>query len=393
MLLEVTTPEHTAETATEQTPLGDDFLSQYAVPPVGPNALGTFISLYAGAGGLDIGFSLAGFKPVWVNELDANAAQTHRSALGVLAKQMPHLDTAQYDEVVGDLSLLDDDLVPKKGAADLIIGGPPCQGFSVGGKMDPLDPRSRHVFKFLDIVARVQPKAFVLENVKALYSNRRWAGTRAALERRGRGLGYKIRTILLNAADYGVPQSRERMFMIGVRQDLPAPVVPVPTTSEGKLTVRDALSQLPPFGSVGNDTFCVAQIKAAKVPVLRKSPYAGMLFNGAGRPLNLDSPSGTLPATMGGNRTPIIDQDWLEGKTTTSWVVGHHSTRLNNEAHEEVPGSLRRLTVEEAAALQTFPLAMTWHGPVSSQFRQIGNAVPPRLALAVAQMLRDVVFV
>lgn len=393
MLLEVKKPELTPETAADNTPRGDDYLSQYTVPPVGPNAVGTFISLYAGAGGLDIGFSLAGFKPVWINELDANAAHTHRSALRVLSEQMPHLHTVQCDEVVGDLSALDDDLLPKKGAADLIIGGPPCQGFSVGGKMDPLDPRSRHVFKFLDIVERVQPKAFVLENVKALYNNRRWAGTRAALERRGRGLGYRIRTILLNAADYGVPQSRERMFMIGVRQDLPLPAVPEPTTQKEKLTVRDALRQLPPFGSVGNDTLCLARIKVAKVPVLRKSPYAGMLFNGAGRPLDLDSPSGTLPATMGGNRTPIIDQDWLEGKTATSWVVNHHTTRLNNQAHDDVPTSLRRLTVEEAAALQTFPLAMRWHGPVSSQFRQIGNAVPPRLALAVAQMLRDVVFV
>jgi DNA (cytosine-5)-methyltransferase 1 len=393
MLLEVTTPEFAPETAAGKTTHGENVLSQYAVPPVGPNAIGTFISLYAGAGGLDIGFSLAGFKPVWINELDTNAARTHRSAMRVLSKQMPHVTTAEYEEIVGDLSSIDENLIPKEGSADLIIGGPPCQGFSVGGKMDPLDPRSRHVFKFLDMVARVKPKAFVLENVKALYSNRRWAGTRAALERRGRGLGYRIHTILLNAADYGVPQARERMFMIGVRHDLPAPVIPVPTTLNAKLTERDALSQLPPFGSVGNDTFCVARIKAAKDPVLRRSPYAGMLFNGAGRPLDLDSPSGTLPATMGGNRTPIIDQDWLEGKTATSWVVAHHSSRLNNQAHGEVPPSLRRLTVEEAAALQTFPLEMEWHGPVSAQFRQIGNAVPPRLALAVAQMLRDVVFV
>src|SRR5437763_1750547 len=101
----------------------------------------TFASAYAGCGGMDIGFRLAGFTPVWSNELDPVAAATYRAVLG------EHL-------VVGDI---DDVAWPDAGSADLVIGGPPCQGFSVAGKMNPDDPRSRHVERFLDLVEHVHP--------------------------------------------------------------------------------------------------------------------------------------------------------------------------------------------------------------------------------------------
>jgi DNA (cytosine-5)-methyltransferase 1 len=113
-----------------------------------------------------------------------------------------------------------------------------------------------------------------------------------------------------------------------------------------------------------------------------------MLFNGQGRPLNLDTPAPTLPATMGGNRTPIIDQHQLE-RGGDSWVIGYHAHLWAGGApYVSVPTRLRRLTVEEAAAIQTFPDGMRWHGRLSQQFRQIGNAVPPELAYHVALAVR-----
>jgi DNA (cytosine-5)-methyltransferase 1 len=113
-----------------------------------------------------------------------------------------------------------------------------------------------------------------------------------------------------------------------------------------------------------------------------------MLFNGQGRPLNLDAPAATLPATMGGNRTPIIDQHQLE-QGGESWVIGYHSHLWSGGAPcTAIPRRLRRLTVEEAAAIQTFPPEMRWHGHLSQQFRQIGNAVPPALAYHVALAVR-----
>lgn len=338
---------------------------------------------------MDIGFALAGFAPVWSNDFDANAMATHECIFKRLRDQLPHLADRAWLEVTGSiLDVIAAGELPGPDSADLVIGGPPCQGFSVAGKMDPTDHRSEHVFHFFDVVEHVGPKMFVIENVKALYENRRWAQIRSALLERSDELGYETLMMCLNASHFGVPQARERMILIGSR--VGSPVAPTPTTESSPPTVRQALSQLPRIGDAGNDSPCTAKITTAASPVMRKSPFAGMLFNGAGRPLDLDAPSLTLPASMGGNKTPIIDQASLD-EDLEPWIVGYHRRLTKGAAPlKTVPKRLRRLTVQEAAALQTFPLGMEWAGPQSSQFRQIGNAVPPRLALAVALAVRQV---
>lgn len=336
----------------------------------------SFISLYSGSGGLDHGFTATGlFEPVWANDIDEHAVQTYTKAFD----HWGHVATS------GDIRRQPD--LPGRGSADLVIGGPPCQGFSVAGRMDPEDPRSRHVWDFLRMVERVRPRAFVMENVASLAVNRRWASLRDALVRHAsKGLGYTTSLVLLNASHYGVPQARERMFLIGLHgRWADHPVVPMPSTLRNSPTVRSAIERLPPVGEPGNATVCTARITPAKKPVLRRSPFAGMLFNGQGRPLDLDMPALTLPASMGGNRTPIIDQQQLE-QGGECWVVEYHR-RLwaGADPIDRIPDRLRRITVEEAAEIQTFPTGMEWVGPQSAKYRQIGNAVPPRLAEAVAQ--------
>jgi len=167
-----------------------------------------------------------------------------------------------------------------------------------------------------------------------------------------------------------------------------ATVQPAATTAGSPRTVRDALQTLPRYGQPGNDSRCTARVTPAASPVLRRSPHAGMLFNGQGRPLDLDAPAPTLPASMGGNRTPIIDQAQLDSGGVP-WVVGYHRhLRGGGSPVDAIPPRLRRLTVEEAAAIQTFPPAWAFFGTQSAQFRQIGNAVPPRLAYHVALAVR-----
>lgn len=336
---------------------------------------GTTVSLYSGAGGLDIGFAAAGFQPIWANDIDPLAVATYNK---LFDRDHAH---------AGDIREQD---VPGEGAADLVVGGPPCQGFSVAGKMDPDDPRSRHVWDFLSVVQRVKPRAWCMENVKALAENRRWSGLLKSLIAAGEeiGDGYEVSLLVLNASHYGVPQARERMFLIGMGNGA---VIddPPPTTKSAPPTVGEVLAMLPRYGEPGNDTLCPARVTTARKPVLRLSPYAGMLFNGQGRPLNLNAPAPTLPASMGGNRTPIIDQDELD-HGSDPWVVGYHH-RLWTERKDplrRVPRRLRRLTVEEAAAIQTFPLGMDFEGTLGQQFRQIGNAVPPTLAYHVATAIR-----
>ncbi len=328
------------------------------------------LSLYSGAGGLDLGFRNAGFELTWANDADRFAVETYRANIG------PHA-------VAGDICAI---RVPEI-EPTVVIGGPPCQGFSVIGRMQPSDPRSRHVFHFLDVVGRLAPEAFVMENVKALGANPRWAPLRDELRRRAESLGYATRLVVLNAAHYGVAQARERMFLLGRRGSSPPPA-PIPTTAERPPTVRDALATLPPFGTPGNDTASGARVVPSRDPVMRPTAHAGsLLFNGSGRPLDLDRPAKTLPASMGGNATPIIDQEELR-HGAQPWVVGYHRHLQNGGAPlATAPTRLRRLTVEEAAALQSFPRGFRFCGPRVAQYRQVGNAVPPRLAEAVARAL------
>ena len=339
-----------------------------------------FVSLYSGAGGLDLGFIAAGFTPVFANDINADAMKTYAAAMSSISRKTGQ--SVDHRIVTGDIRKVEE--LPERGSAELVIGGPPCQGFSVAGKMDPNDPRSRHVFDFLGMVERVQPCAFVMENVKALAKNKRWAGTIADICKKAEEIGYKTNLEVLNSADYGVPQTRERMFLIGFKDHSVEYEYPRPTVEEW-VGVADALRGLPRLGEPGNDQICKARVTTAKSPVLRLSPFAGMLFNGQGRPMDMTKPAPTLPASMGGNRTPIVDQETLE-TGARQWVEEYHEKLRNGGSIvDSVPTRLRRISVQEAAAIQTFPRDIPWHGSQCSRYRQIGNAVPPKMAFAVAQ--------
>ena len=266
------------------------------------------VSLYSGAGGLDIGFQKAGFEVVWANDFDENACKSYAKNIG------NHIRCGDIKSYINELSNIND--------VDLVIGGPPCQGFSVAGKMDPKDPRSEHVWNFTDVVEKLSPKAFVMENVKALGKFKKWEPLRIALLEKFRKLGYSTNFIVLNATEFDVPQARERVFFIGFKNnpkiipDLERMIEPFKKQAP---TVRETLSVLDKAGSGNNKDLNKAKITFATNPILSNSAFAGMLFNGAGRPVKVDGYCCTLTAS-GGNRTPIIDEyELYENKE--SWVI------------------------------------------------------------------------
>jgi DNA (cytosine-5)-methyltransferase 1 len=335
----------------------------------------TAVSLFSGAGGMDLGFKSAGFEIVWANDSDKYACQTYSANIG--------------DEIVhGPLEEIDPTRIPD---ADVIFGGPPCQGFSVAGKMDAHDPRSQLIWSFLEIVALKRPLYFVMENVPGLAKLSKFSRVRGALYHEYQKLGYRIAVRILNSSDYDVPQNRHRMIMIGTRDDGEGIRFPRPTGRT--ITARDVLTTMDPPGEGNNTGLCKAKITIAQFPVLRRSPYAGMLFNGLGRPIDLDRPSQTLPASMGGNKTPILEENLLRSKRGKSWVVKHHAFVSREEEFDayaiKVPRYLRRLTVRECARIQGFPDEFQFVGTTSQQFRQIGNAVPPPLAHHVGRSVVD----
>ena len=327
----------------------------------------TFAGLFCGAGGMDLGFLQAGFSPCFACDFDSDSVNTYRKNI-------------HQSAVVADVrSLHGEDL----GKPDVILGGPPCQGFSVAGKMDPKDPRSQMIWEFCRLVGEARPKAFVMENVKSIVTLSKFSYVLEELFKRFSEFGYHLTWKVHIASDYGVPQLRERVFFIGTtgRNRICEPTKSTPPT------VRQVIDFLPPPGVGANLGACSAKITMLSKPVLRKSPYAGMLFNGRGRPINLDSFSNTLPASMGGNMTPIIDEDSLR-LGTRPWVVDYHKRLRRGQPPETTtPDRLRRLSVTEAAIIQSFPTGYVFEGKQSSQFRQIGNAVPPMMALAIAKAL------
>ena len=339
------------------------------------------ISLFSGAGGLDIGFKKADFDIVWANDFDKNACETYKNNIG--------------DHVCcGDINALKKGLYKQFREVDVVFGGPPCQGFSVAGKMDPHDPRSKHIWTFAEVVQNFKPRAFVMENVKALGKLSKWEPLREELLYVFREAGYMVNYVILNSSEFNVPQARERVFFIGFKgnstivPDLNKMVEPYKAHSP---TVREALSVLDRAGTGNNRGSCKAKITITPNPIMRKSPYAGMLFNGLGRPVKIDGFCATLPASMGGNKTPIIDEEALYNGQA-NWIENYHASIMNGEdplPFQEAPKRLRRLTLQEAGILQTFPIDYQFSGSQSSIFKQVGNAVPCNLAHAVASMLRD----
>lgn len=337
------------------------------------------ISLFSGAGGMDIGFHAAGFRTVLACEMNSDAAATFRANnLGPI--------------IEGDVRNLLPTLRP--GMAKVVFGGPPCQGISVAGKMNPQDPRSQLIESFLEAVKIVQPQAFVMENVDALLTLAKWQQKLDHIRMLAREMGYGIHCFVANAADYGVPQSRRRFFAIGLKgipddQIANAMSIAMKDAERPPVASKTVFLALGPQGTERNPATSRAAITFSKNPVMRRSPYAGMLFNGAGRPIDPDRAAPTMTASAGGNKTHIVDEEQLFGRGTSfAQEYHHHLSDGGTPGSLPLPQSLRRLTIRESAAFQGFPEDFQFIGKNSSVYRQIGNAVPTGLAAAVAGALR-----
>lgn len=245
------------------------------------------LDLFAGAGGLTLGLSLAGWDVITAIEIDKWAAKTHKA-------NFPVTNVLQYVRDVNFHSFR---------GIDLIAGGPPCQPFSVAGKqLSSADPRDM-VPQFIRAVSEAKPRAFLMENVPGLLTARNALYTRQTVGQL-EDLGYRVYVSKLNASKYGVPQGRERVFFVGVRRGV---TFVFPRQSHGLLGKHPVVTSRQALINVPDCEPNRAIVTYAKQPILRPSPWAGMLVNGQGRPINLDLPSQTIPATAGGNRTHIID--------------------------------------------------------------------------------------
>ena len=318
----------------------------------------TSMDLFCGAGGLSIGLERAGFRSVLGVDVSRDACATYRGAIphaAVMQRSISEIDFRQWRGV------------------DLVAGGPPCQPFSNGGKRLASDDARDMLPEFVRAIDEARPRAFIMENVAGLLAPR----NRAYLDRT-LGRIHSDYTILaprlVNAADYGVPQKRLRVMVVGLLRG----VLDFPEATHGVGGHVPARFVLCPERARGTPN--LSKVVYARTPDLRVSPYAGQLFNGGGRAIDLDRPAPTILASAGGNKTHFIDQLGL--------VPPYHKhLRQGGSPRSGHLDGARRLTVLESALLQTFPAEMKFEGSRSSQYLQIGNAVPPRLAEVVGASL------
>lgn len=298
------------------------------------------LSLFAGCGGLDYGFHHNGaFTHVFVNDFDKDACATYAANFGVTP-------------VCADVSTLTD--FPD---CDLLIGGFPCQGFSMANPYRcPDDERNQLYKQILRILELKRPKYFLLENVKGILNMGGYDTPEDKKNKTGRivksivadlaDCGYKVKFKLFETKKYGVPQKRERVIFVGVRNDIDFEPE-WPTEVPGQRTLRDAIGDLPEEYDASNQ----------HVGTKHKVAVTGYLGN---RALKWDEPSPTITGRGGGSGGPVI----------------HNHPNLK-----------RRLTVRECARIQTFPDTFTFSGSISSMYRQLGNAVPCGFSVHLAAML------
>ncbi len=318
-----------------------------------------FIDLFSGAGGLAEGFRQGGFRSVFAVEIDPAAAETYRLNFGHEVFNGP-IEQLQKVPVAGNV----------------VIGGPPCQGFSPLGKMSPTErhPQMNQLWRhFMRVVRQVRPHAFVMENVPEILRSEEYPKIKRVAER----LGFSITAGVLNAAAFHVPQNRRRAFIVGVRRGYGVPLLPTP--SGKKVVVRDAIGDLPlkPSG----DSWHIGR-NPTKMSVLRYKcvPPGGNRFDLIRRRPDL------APRCWMKKRTGSTDVfgrlEWDKPALTirTEFFKPEKGRYLHPEAH-------RPITHREAARLQTFPDSFRFSGSKIQVAKQIGNAVPPKLGQAVAEAL------
>lgn len=371
----------------------------------------TLIDLFSGSGGMTIGFAHEGFQPILAVEWDRAAAATYAANFG------------EEHTIAGDIALVEEKSIP---LADIIIGGPPCQGFSNLGLKSLTDPRNQLWREYIRFIHVAKPKVFVIENVDRFYASPEFKMLAAEVEH-GELKEYTITHRVLNAADYGVAQRRKRTIIIGSRIgpiDLPEATHSKKAEANSGLlpwvTVRDVIGGLPSRPA----SIDLPESKSAFFNEMMPGTFQGLDIHFRRQPteLSLERYSYVPP---GGGRfdvpTDLLPRCWREKPTGTTDVMGrmrwdapsltirteffkpekgaylHPQWVVGNEFFGEdarwPQGDARQsvnrvITHYEASLIQDFPADYRWVGTKTQIAKQIGNAVPSGLARAIAAKIR-----
>ena len=317
--------------------------------PAIPAARFNFVDLFCGAGGMTQGMAQAGFRPVASVEVNTFASQTHINNFPNCRHYGGDVEEFNPHEWLNGCGSPD---------VHLVIGGPPCQGFSVAGRRDPNDARNKLFREFVRVVSELKPWYFVMENVPGILTMQKGAVKEAILEAFAEA-GYPNASIaVLEAAAYGVPQLRARAIFIANRFGLPNPYPKPQLMPTEYRSIESAIADLPAFEPIPEINHEWTRHSAAYMERLAQVPPGGSLY-----PSFLDAFKRQYP-----------------GLPSMTVKENHGGTHIH-------PHLNRVISAREMARLQTFPDSFIFAGPMKKAMWQIGNAVPPRLAEAIGQAL------
>ena len=345
------------------------------------------IDLFAGCGGLSKGFMDAGFDIIVGVDNDQAAlntfAKNHNGAVAMNADLSKQETFDESKRIAGERKI------------DVVIAGPPCQGFSLTGPRNFDDKRNKLYLAVIEIVKQYMPKAFIIENVPGmatLYKGQ----IKDEILRRFKNIGYNVDCKILCAADYGVPQNRKRLIFMGIRGDIGSPIFPEPMfTPKTYRTCRDAVSDLPSLeNGIGSD---VSEYEREPLTEYQKMMRGNctVLYNHLGTnhtQLVKDTialvPEGgnykDLPVGWGESRKFHMAWTRLNGDAPARTVDTGHRNLFHYE-YNRVP------TVRESARMQSFPDDFIFTGTKTQQCRQVGNAVPPLLGQALGKSIINII--
>lgn len=325
----------------------------------------SYIDLFCGAGGLSVGFDRAGFQNVFSVEFNPKFAKTYERNFPshkLLIEDIRDISNERVKELIGDKEI------------DIIIGGPPCQGFSIAGNIGRTfidDERNRLFKEFVRFVNEIKPKMFIMENVAAMATHLKGKTINAIVNAfEHAGIGYKVKWKVLNTVNYEIAQERRRIVIVGVRADLNTEFE-YPVHSQNIKTVKDVIDNLPKLASGENSNIPNHNAMNHSAQMLKKMSY---VKDGGDR---YDIPKELRPKS--GDVRKYIRYD---SKKPSICITGDMRKVFHYEQN-------RALTCRELARIQSFPDSFVFEGTSIQIQQQIGNAVPPKLAYLLAKQVKE----
>ena len=345
------------------------------------------IELFAGCGGMSLGIKRAGFDIVYANEINADAVKTYQ-------KNFPDVFVQQED-----IKKVNPVLLKKKiGKVDLIAAGTPCQGFSMAGPRNPNDPRNELFLQLLKFVETFKPKIFVMENVPGILTMDNGKVIKR-IEKSFFKIGYTIQYKILHASDFGVPQERKRIFIVGMKKKISFENL-FPNSKKNKVTVEDALSDLANLGINDHSSVYHSKPKSKFQSKMRKKSKVIYNHESSNHNIEIQKRFANVPAGKNGSkvlkntRTKKRDYHRMHPKTASRTITTIPEDFIHYKQNR-IP------TVREMARLQSFPDNFEFLGPKMTggkrrkiscpQYTQVANAVPPLLAEIVFENLKKYV--